>query len=564
MKLARPPRMIRFPLHFLFAYCLAIPLTALSAKLAGEPGSILNTPPDMTYYARQGDTLSGIAQRYTGRPQNWGALAKRNKIADDRAIPVGTAILIPLELLPEEASAARVTALAGLASAKPVNGEESPLELGSVLQEGTQIITGKNGFLTLTLPDDSRISIPSNSQVGLSKLRKTRYTASPRTEITLLQGKIESRIAPLSTNKGRFEVRSPLAVAGVRGTHFRVGLHQDGVANEVLSGAVAVGHLDKPQALLLPAGKGNIIRRNAVGQAAGLLPPPQLNDAYRLQERTTLQFGVADMPDAAGYRVQLARDADALDVLAENRYQGKSFKFDGLDDGQYFIRVTAIDAAGLEGLPLVQGFTLKARPEPPFTAQPKNKVRAAVVDFVWTEAAQAQAYHLQVARDAGFQQLVLDRADLTDVQFSSEQLSAGSYFWRVATIARNKTGLDQGPYSDAQGFVLMPPQTLAPLSDSGGNQLAFGWASEPGQKFLVQIGKDAAFRDLYLSRELEQAELTLPRPVAGQYFIRVRATDADGYVGAFSATQKLNIYSRWVSSDGEPVHAGQGMLRAGD
>jgi hypothetical protein len=57
----------------------------------------------------------------------------------------------------------------------------------------------------------------------------------------LSEGKVESRVTSLSSNKGRFEVRSPLAVAGVRGTHFRVGINPDGTANEVLEGGVAVG-----------------------------------------------------------------------------------------------------------------------------------------------------------------------------------------------------------------------------------------------------------------------------------------------------------------------------------
>lgn len=547
----------------LLVISLAAPLASLTAQAAGQPGSVLATPPDLTYFAQQGDTLSAIALRFTGQTRNWGALGKRNKIADDRAIPVGRAILIPLELLPEEASEARVIALAGLSSVKPANGAETALALGQVLQEGAQISTGKNGFLTLALPDDSRISIPSNSQVSLSKLRKTRYTASPRTEIALLQGKIESRVAPLAANKGRFEVHSPLAVAGVRGTHFRVGVQADGIVNEVLSGGVAVGQPRQPNALLLAAGSGNLIQRSGVGPAVALLAPPQLNAGYQLQERPTMQFGVTPSAAARAYRVQIARDALSQDVLAENYYQSERFKFDGVADGTYFVRVTAIDQAGLEGMPQVQGFTLKARPEPPFTAQPKNKVRADHVEFAWTEADHAQAYHLQLARDAAFTQIVLERTDLKDVQFSSEPLPYGRYFWRVATIAQKDGGSDHGPYSDTQSFSLLPPQTMAAPADDGGDQLAFSWPAEAGQKFLLQISRDPAFQALYLSRDLEQAELKIPRPAPGQYFIRVRATDSDGYTGAFSATQKLTVFQRWVSGDGSALGGSGGVVRPG-
>jgi hypothetical protein len=535
----------------------------LAAKVTGEPGSIVATPPDMTYYALQGDTLTGIAKRFTNKSQNWEVLSKRNHIADDRAIPIGTAILIPADLLPEEASEARVVALAGNPTFKTVDGIETALSIGTVVKEGTSITTGKNGFLTLAFPDESRVSIPSNSQVSLSKLRKTKYVASPRTEISLSEGKVESRVTSLSSNKGRFEVRSPLAVAGVRGTHFRVGINPDGTANEVLEGGVAVGTGNKKSnELILPAGKGNIVGANGVGKAVDLLPPPVLEAGYAIQTRPTVQFIAQKSAVTAAYRVQIARDAQALDVLAENRFKENRFKFDGLEDGQYFVRLTAIDALGLEGLPLTTAFTLKARPEPPFSIQPKNKVRAASVDFTWTEAAHAYAYHLQVAKDAEFKNIILDQADIKDVQFSST-LPQGEYFWRIATVIQKNGQFDQGPYGDIQSFQKLPPQAAASFSDSQSKQISFNWTAEPGQKFLIQIALDAEFKRLYLSQESDQAELKIPRPTAGEYYIRVRATDADGYVGAFSATQKITIQSRWTTSDGEAINSGSGAIRSG-
>lgn len=535
----------------------------LAAKVTGEPGSIAATPPDMTYYALQGDTLTGIAKRFTNKSQNWEVLSKRNHIADDRAIPIGTAILIPADLLPEEASEARVVALAGNPTYKTVDGAETALSIGTVVKEGTSITTGKNGFLTLAFPDESRVSIPSNSQVSLSKLRKTKYVASPRTEISLSEGKVESRVTSLSSNKGRFEVRSPLAVAGVRGTHFRVGINIDGTANEVLEGGVAVGTgSKKTNELMLPAGKGNIVGANGVGKAVDLLPPPVLEAGYTIQTRPTVQFIAQKSAVTAAYRVQIARDAQALDVLAENRFKENRFKFDGLEDGQYFVRLTAIDALGLEGLPLTTAFTLKARPEPPFSIQPKNKVRAANVDFTWTEAAHAYAYHLQVAKDAEFKNIILDQADIKDMQFSSA-LPQGEYFWRIATVIQKNGQFNQGPYGDIQRFQKLPPQAAASFSDSQSKQISFNWTAEPGQKFLIQIALDAEFKRLYLSQESDQAELKIPRPTASEYYIRVRATDADGYVGAFSATQKITIQSRWTTSDGEAINSGSGAIRSG-
>ncbi|MFZ6649377.1 FecR domain-containing protein [Undibacterium sp. TJN25] len=542
--------------------------TASPARPAGEPGTIVSTPPDMTYYALKGDTLSTIALRFTEKLSNWSIIGKRNRITNDRTIPVGSAILVPLELLPEEMSKATVVALAGQSAAKNADGSEFTLQVGSTLTEGSQVTTSKNGFLSLALPDNSRISIPSNSQVKLSKLRMAKYTKSPRTEVTLLQGRVESTVTPLEASKGRFEVRSPLAIAGVRGTHFRVGINDNGIANEVLTGKVATGKPEKPDAVLVPAGQGNIVSSQSVGKPLALLPPPELSGNYQLQEKPTIQIEVQKLERAAAYRAQIASDPEAQNLLAEGRVSGTGtdtrFKFDGLPDGSYFVRATAIDALGLEGIPTILPFTLKARPEPPFSVQPKAKLRADKVEFSWTEAADAKSYRLQVANDAAFSNIVLDQAGINDIRMTAETLKPGTYFWRAATVTEKNGRPDQGPFSDVQSFVLMPPQpAMAPFTDNGDKELSFNWPSEPGQKFLLQIGRDPTFTSLYLSKELEQPELRIPRPDAGQYFIRVRATDADGYTGAFSSTQKITIYSRWVTGNGEAVISNGGAVKSG-
>lgn len=549
------------PSFAIFALLFCLCASVQAAKPAGQPGTIVSTPPDLTYYALQGDTLSGIALRFTEKSSNGALLGKRNKISNDRTIPVGTGILIPLELLPEEASQTQVAALAGNSTVQKKDGSQAPIALGDILTEGSRISTGNNGFLSLTLPDESRIAIPSNSQVTLTRLRMTKYSKSPRTQIHLLQGRVESKVTPLASNKGRFEVTSPLAIAGVRGTHFRVGVNENGIANEVLSGAVAVGQQEKPNSLLLAAGKGNIISSAALGKAQDLLPAPALTGNYALQEKPTVQLELGTMPQARAYRIQIAFDAQAQQILMEAQASAPRFKFDGLRDGNYFARVTAIDALGLEGLPAIQAFTLKARPEPPFSVQPKAKLRAEVVDFVWTEAADAQSYRLQIARDAAFQTLVLDQAGITAVQYRSNQLPSGTYYWRLASVTQRLGKTDQGPFGDTQVLNLLPTQGMHAPLDSGENTLSLNWPSEPGQTFQLQIARDPAFSALYLNQQLDQAQQNIARPPAGTYYIRVKATDADGYVGAFSATQKLTILARWTSSNGEPVQSSSGVIR---
>jgi hypothetical protein len=527
------------------------------------PGSVSVDTNAVTYYAAAGDTLISIALTRTNDRNNWAALGKLNHIGNDRRIAVGTPILIPTNMLPDEPSEASVSAFSGQVLLTQANGAVQDVALGSKIGEGGQVSTGNNSFVTFALPDGSHISLPSNSSVKLTVLRMARYTKSPRTELTLIDGNVESRVSPLDANKGRFEVHSTLATAGVRGTHFRVAVLDTGVANEVLSGVVAVGGIAKPATLDLAAGTGNVISATSVGKAVALLPAPTLNSEQTLQERQTIQFSLNSVPDAVSYHAQIAVDNDAQNILVETRSKSTEVKIDGVADGDYFLRITAFDAVGLEGLTNTIPFKMKARPVPPFSSQPKSKLRADQVDFSWIEAPDAQFYHLQVAKDAAFHDVLIDEAKLTALKFSGVKMAPGKYFWRTASITNHDGKIDHGPFNDPQAFDLLEPQTMPEFVDNGGDELTFNWPSEPGQRFLLQIARDSGFTSLLLSKDTEQADIHITRPEVGIYYVRVKATDPDGYVGAFSSAQKFTIYSRWTTGSGAELKSGGGITHAG-
>jgi hypothetical protein len=528
------------------------------------PGSISVTASAITYYAAQGDTLISIAQTQTNDRNNWMELGKVNHIGNDRRIPIGTAIVIPATMLPDEPSEASVSAFSGQVTLTAANGTTQTVSVGAKITEGGQVTTAANSFVTFALADGSHISLPSNSHVKLSVLRMARYTKAPRTEVTLLDGNVESRVTPLDSNKGRYEVHSMLATAGVRGTHFRVAVVGNAIANEVLSGVVAVGGVDKPATLDLAAGTGNVINTSGVGKAVTLLSAPSLAADGALQERPTIQFTLNPVEGAVSYHAQIATDRDAQNVLAETQNKNTAVKIDGLVDGDYFLRVTATDAQGLEGIPNALPFKLKARPVPPFISLPKSKVRAENVDFSWIEAPDARSYHLQVAKDAAFHDLAIDQPQVTGLHFAGDKMALGKYYWRVASVTERDGKVDHGPFSDPQQFDLLEPQKAASFADKGGNEISFNWPAEPGQKFLLQIATDATFKNIYLTKETDQSDIRIQRPDVGLYYVRVKATDPDGYVGTFSAAQKFTIYSRWTTGSGDDLQIdGGGTTRAG-
>ena len=66
-----------------------------------------------------------------------------------------------------------------------------------------------------------------------------------------------------------------------------------------------------------------------------------------------------------------------------------------LPDGEYRVRVRAIDAAGLDGEESEVGFLLDARRLPPVAVMPppEGTVRTTAVNFEWSTPPQVSGYH---------------------------------------------------------------------------------------------------------------------------------------------------------------------------
>ena len=100
---------------------------------------------------------------------------------------------------------------------------------------------------------------------------------------------------------------------------------------------------------------------------------------------------------------------------------------------------------------------------------------------------------------------------------------------------------DRGPWGDAQKFTLAPPQAPPEAPSVSDKEISIAWPSEPGQRFEFEMASDDRFSKIVQSKQTTEARVVLPRPDPGKYWLRVRATDADGFVGAWSAPQVLDL-----------------------
>ena len=342
---------------------------------------------------------------------------------------------------------------------------------------------------------------------------------------------------------------------GVRGTSFRVSADEEGKSSggEVVEGIVAVtssGNASSDEPIDIAAGYGTIIESGRLPlPPVQLLAAPDLRDAPALQERILLRFKFATLSAATSYRAKVAADRAFTQLRAETIFASAEAKFGDLADGNYFLRVRAVDKHGIEGGDAVLPFNLKARPEPPFTSVPANKDKFAStqVEFKWSNATQADNYRLQLANDAAFTKIISDDRGIKGSGHKpAGTLKPGEYFWRVASIRADG---DVGPLDDVQSFVLKAmPAAPNPPREAGG-RVTFSWGGEAGQQFDFQLARDAKFTALVSGKHLDNPEITIDKPSeAGLFFMRFRAINPDGFVGPYSSTQTIEVKStKWYA-----------------
>ncbi len=167
-----------------------------------------------------------------------------------RATPLLLVLTLALAAAPRaEGPAATVSFLDGEAT-RAAGGKSQRLAQGSALREGDEVATQKRTRLELTLADGSVVRLGPLSRARLEIAAFGKSPEERKVSARLLVGNVWANVAKAVGGESRFEVKTENAVAGVRGTTFRVdAAHDKSVVVRVYSGTVAVagGALPRPE-----------------------------------------------------------------------------------------------------------------------------------------------------------------------------------------------------------------------------------------------------------------------------------------------------------------------------
>jgi hypothetical protein len=136
----------------------------------------------------------------------------------------------------------KATFVKGDVTAGPIGGELAKVKRGKAVPGGSVVKTGEGARAELTFPDGSVVRIGPSSELKIDSAGFDTKTKTVKVEAEVVGGTAWAKVATLVGDDAQFKVKTQNAVAGVRGTVFRVNVEKDeATVVKVYNGSVAVG-----------------------------------------------------------------------------------------------------------------------------------------------------------------------------------------------------------------------------------------------------------------------------------------------------------------------------------
>ncbi len=498
---------------------------------------------EFIYTVQAGDHPWNIAQRYLRNTSDAMGLMRLNRIPNDRTMPPGLQLRIPAQWLKLEAAAVQLMVVHGNATVIRVDGSSHAAVAGESIDTGSRIRTGEKSSALLLFDDGSRVLLRQASELRLLRSDKRALDGGFLVTLDLLRGGLENIVTPQTRPDNRFEIRSPAAVAAVRGTRFRVNASAQTTWTEVLDGAVDVS--TAAGQVQAGAGYGTVAQ---LGQAPvaprALLAAPDLSVLPQRLERLPIDWPLMPVPGAVRYRTQLAPDASFTTIVSDELTAAPRARVLDIADERYVMRVLAIAADGLEGVPAEHPVLVFARPLAPSLISPPPDAQTTMSRpvFQWTQGDPTLHYRLELRRseDAGSAPMHLQTSTSANGTALDIDLTPGLYHWRVASIVP-ATGR-QGPWGDLQAFrYLLPSPDMQPAQVEPGN-VTVRWPALPNaQAYDLQLTQDTGFESPLAAVRVQATQHAMADLAPGSYQLRLRSVSQDGFAGPWGQAQTFVV-----------------------
>ncbi|HRY25116.1 MAG: FecR domain-containing protein [Geminicoccaceae bacterium] len=252
---------------------------------------------------------------------------------------------------------------------KPVETGWSGRRLNDFLIEFERLRTLSASTAQVTFRDLSRLRLNPNSNAVIQRMRSDPLTGAETTKVSLVEGDFYALLNQLH-NRADFEVEVPGVETEATSADFWVShdsaasrfANYDDAEMRIKARGQTIG-LGRNEGALVPANEGDLVEVTVLDRPV-LFAPSDREQIFN----GTVALAWQGTAEAAGYWLEIAGDVDfnAMKV-SEWGLTDRTKTVERLDAGDYFWRISALDAYGLPGeRSLVRSFTAVLDATPPF------------------------------------------------------------------------------------------------------------------------------------------------------------------------------------------------------
>jgi hypothetical protein len=346
-----PPIKFAGLVHGLFGLVLlSVMAPASSQKAPSESLFDYKIPP--------GDQLSNLVVFLLKLPNDANSallhLKQINPDVDLLQLKTGQTVQVPLAWLRSQSQSAKVSQVLCKGAFWPdtTHPVSKALQVGDGVGEGAVLRVPAGCQLTLSMPDGSRVHLPSGASVKIERLRIPNVSGLPQVRFKLLQGRMGVDVLKKRPSGSNFEVQTPQAIAGVRGTQFRVGFDDTQISRfEVIEGEVQQQGLNDNTTSQLQTGIGQWVDARGTSAMPTALPAaPQFQQFLPQNPSGSGNLLFAQEPKAVAYSWRQNPSVNHFSMNGELSAQPLKLPTRMLSTMAQVWFVSSIDSAGLQGL----------------------------------------------------------------------------------------------------------------------------------------------------------------------------------------------------------------------
>lgn len=171
-------------------------------------------------------------------------------------------------------------------------------KVGSRILPGESVVSGADSRAKIVMSDRNVINVSPGTKLKIEKYENDAKTGVKNVEINLIEGKVRNNVEQkYDDEKSKFQIKTPTAVAGVRGTQFVTGYNPSTQMTSIvtLKGAVTVAPIlpggGVGAAVVVTKGQSSNVTPTGGAEAPKAVPKEELN---KVDKESTASNGNGD------------------------------------------------------------------------------------------------------------------------------------------------------------------------------------------------------------------------------------------------------------------------------